>query len=731
MRSFFYINFFLLIVVCFCVQTVSGEQLPVTAEVRGIAEDKDKIIWIASEDGIFSYDGTNWSKFTSEETGKPGDRADTFRAVAVDQDNVKWFGFISPVLSFDGETWTSYTDEGPYEYSVSCIAVDHDNIKWFGTLGGGVWSYDGETWTQYTTFNSGLASAGVSENNGVVTDFGNTITGIAVDSNNMMWFSSYGGASCYDGENWLSYEETSTGLSIYVDRENYVWFGHIKSTLRYNGTEWETALSNLSSVYSFDEDSNGYLWTSSMINYDGENWYRHIIDTSDLAERPIHFYKIFFDSHNTAWLGTDTGLLHYDYETLESVAKLYVDAKISTSYIDDTSTIHHISGDMQTYDNVAALAEDYTGNIWCATVDNGVGQFDGSAWTLYNTLTSGIISNSTRALVVDGNNMVWVGTDAGISRFDGSEWTTFTSGDGLADDDVRALALDKDGTLWIGTMNGVSHYIGSEWRTFGTEDGLADSEIISIAVDDNNVKWFGGNTSGVTRYDGDTMSIFTTKNGLFDNHVPSIAVYDDIVLFATGIISVYDGERWKYVSTDTRLGSNDIFNVYIDKGGNRWYGSRTTDLYYSVGPRFTESVKIRYDVFGRDVKVFMIDSSDRWWIGTSTGLSCYDSENPVTAVTEHDQLPQPLTITGVYPNPFNPSTTITFSMEMSESVTLSVYDINGRKVRELVKGSYSPGIHRSVWDGKDENGVPVSSGVYFTVLRAGKITASRKMLLMK
>ena len=624
MRSFIAISLLLLVVVCTYLGAAAAEQLPVTDPVRGIAEDQDNIIWIASEGGIYSYDGTNWRRYSSEETGKPGDRADTFRAVAVDHDNVKWFGYTSPVLSFDGETWTSYTDEGPYEYSVSHIAVDHDNVKWFGTIGGGVWRYDGETWTQYTTFTSGLRSGGVYEENGVEKDMGNHVTGIAVDANNVKWFSSYAGVSSFDGENWISYDGTSTGLGIFVDLANSVWFGAVEGTFRFNGSEWETMLSTLTSVFSFDEDSNGYLWTSIALHYDGETWYRHLIDTSNLPESPRYFYKNFFDSNDTAWIGTDAGLLRCDYETLEAVAKLFVDAKISTKYIDETSTIHHINGDMHTHDNVAALAEDAAGKIWCATVDSGVGQYDDNVWIVYNTATSGIASDSTRALAVDGNNTVWIGTNAGVSRFDGATWTTFTSADGLAHDDVRALAVDRDGVLWIGTMNGVSRYSGSEWLTFGTADGLANNEIISIAVDDNNVKWFGGNTAGVTRYDGDTMSIITTDDGLADNHVPSIAVYDDIILFATGVVSVYDGDKWKYVSKDDRLGTNDIFEVYIDNEGNRWYGSRTTDLYYSRGPRFRESVNDRYDVFGRDVKVFMVDSSERWWIGTSTGLSCYD-----------------------------------------------------------------------------------------------------------
>ncbi len=81
---------------------------------------------------------------------------------------------------------------------------------------------------------------------------------------------------------------------------------------------------------------------------------------------------------------------------------------------------------------------------------------------------------------------------------------------------------------------------------------------------------------------------------------------------------------------------------------------------------------------------------------------------------------------GNYPNPFNPTTTIRFSLPRREHVTLKVFDVLGREVATLVNGEVSPGEHSVVFDAKD-----LPSGVYFAQLRAGNIVQRIKMILMK
>jgi FlgD Ig-like domain len=83
------------------------------------------------------------------------------------------------------------------------------------------------------------------------------------------------------------------------------------------------------------------------------------------------------------------------------------------------------------------------------------------------------------------------------------------------------------------------------------------------------------------------------------------------------------------------------------------------------------------------------------------------------------------------PNPFNPSTTISFTLPSREQVTVSVYDANGRLVRTLLNESRDFGTHSVTWDGRDDAGSTVGSGVYFYRLTAGKYSESKKMVMLK
>jgi len=84
-----------------------------------------------------------------------------------------------------------------------------------------------------------------------------------------------------------------------------------------------------------------------------------------------------------------------------------------------------------------------------------------------------------------------------------------------------------------------------------------------------------------------------------------------------------------------------------------------------------------------------------------------------------------------YPNPFNPDTKIDFYLSHDDHVTLSVYNIKGQKVCDLVRGSTSAGKHSVVWNGKDSMGRSVSSGVYLYKLTTGLGSVQRKMVLLK
>jgi len=100
-------------------------------------------------------------------------------------------------------------------------------------------------------------------------------------------------------------------------------------------------------------------------------------------------------------------------------------------------------------------------------------------------------------------------------------------------------------------------------------------------------------------------------------------------------------------------------------------------------------------------------------------ISPIQSQNSQTALHEN------------YPNPFNPETTISFTLGKDTTVQIDICNVKGQVVNNIVNRHMSAGTHRIVWDGKDNFGHPVSSGMYFYRMTTGEYTSMRKMLLMK
>ena len=101
------------------------------------------------------------------------------------------------------------------------------------------------------------------------------------------------------------------------------------------------------------------------------------------------------------------------------------------------------------------------------------------------------------------------------------------------------------------------------------------------------------------------------------------------------------------------------------------------------------------------------------------------------ALTDGSALPQQLTLLQNYPNPFNPSTTIRYQLPRNEKVVLKIYNLLGQLVRTLVNEAQNSGEKSVIWNGLNDLGHSVSSGIYFFRLQAGREIETRSMLLLK
>lgn len=114
------------------------------------------------------------------------------------------------------------------------------------------------------------------------------------------------------------------------------------------------------------------------------------------------------------------------------------------------------------------------------------------------------------------------------------------------------------------------------------------------------------------------------------------------------------------------------------------------------------------------------------------GLFIFSVEGHTASAVSSTVAPAGVTLAQNHPNPFNPTTTISYALARRGRVSLAIYDARGRHVRTLVDDVVSAaGAHDALWDGSDNNGVTVASGVYFYRLRVDGRSLTKRMVLLK
>lgn len=121
-----------------------------------------------------------------------------------------------------------------------------------------------------------------------------------------------------------------------------------------------------------------------------------------------------------------------------------------------------------------------------------------------------------------------------------------------------------------------------------------------------------------------------------------------------------------------------------------------------------------------------------WTVDGNTGKILKFAGNLSTAVAEQTTaLPEGFHLAQNYPNPFNPSTMIQYEIPQAAHVRLAIYNLLGERVRTLVDAKESAGLKHITWDGRNDRGERVSSGVYLYQLEAGELKMTKRLLLMK
>jgi hypothetical protein len=108
-----------------------------------------------------------------------------------------------------------------------------------------------------------------------------------------------------------------------------------------------------------------------------------------------------------------------------------------------------------------------------------------------------------------------------------------------------------------------------------------------------------------------------------------------------------------------------------------------------------------------------------------------NAQSPLLAVDEQPSMPTNFGLSQNYPNPFNGLTTIRFALLKDGEATLSIFDILGRRIKLLQSGALIAGEHAITWNGTDESGTGVTSGIYFYRLESAEGAIVKRMVMIK
>jgi choice-of-anchor C domain-containing protein len=196
------------------------------------------------------------------------------------------------------------------------------------------------------------------------------------------------------------------------------------------------------------------------------------------------------------------------------------------------------------------------------------------------------------------------------------------------------------------------------------------------------------------------------------------------------------------ISQSFKTSKDSVYQLQFDMAGNPDGGRSLKRLRVTVADSSREFTftPVRRDSMGWKVMAFKFTAIDSLTTLTFTSLTS-GAYGPVidkvrvdflTYVEETANVPRlSFTLEQNYPNPFNPETTILYELPHAGQVEIAIFNLLGERVRLLVNQRQAAGQYRILWDGRNENGKSMPSGVYLYRLRAGEFVQTRKMILMQ
>ncbi|MEW5842440.1 MAG: two-component regulator propeller domain-containing protein [Bacteroidota bacterium] len=280
---------------------------------------------------------------------------------------------------------------------------------------------------------------------------------------------------------------------------------------------------------------------------------------------------------------------------------------------------------------VSSIVVDNNNVKWVGTLDKGLCRFDGKNWKIFTKTNSPLIYDFINCLAVDRNNNLWIGTPGGLMVYNGATWIDYSSN--LPSNYVSSVAFDNLGNTWVGTQEGLVKFNGSSWQTFRTTNsGLGGNFILSIAVDAQNRLWIGTNAFGISVYDGNNWQVWNMSNMKLTmnvgNGVNNIAVDNSGTVWAAHIsnptigdvggTTKFDGQKWSIVQL-SGIPSNLVERIWVDQNNYKWIGSKGGLGKFLQPGSIVTFTTTNSKLPASQVKDVVIDANGDLWVGTFGG----------------------------------------------------------------------------------------------------------------
>ncbi len=388
---------------------------------------------------------------------------------------------------------------------------------------------------------------------------------------------------------------------------------------------------------------------------------------------------------------------------------------------------------------LANLYIDSKNVVWIGSTDAGLIKFDGKNFTSFNLSNSPIKSNFIPSMAADKNENLWIcafrtgaGQQGALMKFDrNNNWSFFnTQNSGIHDGNLTAVSVDTNNIVWCFHTK-LNKYDGKTWKYYdSTNSPLKYSSVNEIYTDRLNNKWIGQNFYGLFKLGNDSIWTFYNPSnsgigGVFINKIREDN-FNNLWITQMGYgltrFNIIENLWTNWTPQNSNMHSGRPFGLCIDNSNKKWVGF---DNYDSLA-EFDNNV-FNYHFQPSIITDIKQDKFGNLWLTTDNGLIEYNKNGIVGIQNQNSIIPTNFKIEKIYPNPFNPSTKIFYSLKKSSGIELKLFDASGRFVKLIQSGFKPAGSYELNFSSEG-----LSSGVYFISLFSDGILAdAKKAVLLK